>query len=144
MSIPASNCRTPQQVRDTDEVSTLSRIAIINRIPVIPGRRDQALSAFADFDLEVRVEGVGVPEQFLVGADAEDPGLVWVHEVYADADDYEDHFQAKARRRLRDRMDGLRAGRVDTFRIELIAPTGALSSMHSTVTDWNTVVYEVT
>lgn len=126
------------------EVSSVSRIAIINRIQVVPEHREQVLAAFADYDLEIKVEGVGVPEQFLVGADTEDPAVVWVHEVYPDADTYEDHFQTHARRRLRNRMDGLRDGRVETFRVQPVIPTALPSPEEPAPTDWNTVVYEVT
>ncbi|MFE7422205.1 putative quinol monooxygenase [Rhodococcus sp. NPDC057529] len=125
----------------------MTRIGVINRIPVVPGCRDRVLEVLTRYVDEAREEGVGVAEVLVVGADAEDPNVVWMHETYADTDVYEDHFHTLARRHMRDGMDGLRGGPVDTIRTEPTVSSssrGMFSNPSAARADWNSVVYEVT
>lgn len=125
----------------------MTRIGVINRIPVVPGCRDRVLEVLTRYVDETREEGIGVAEVLVVGADAEDPNVVWMYETYADTDDYEDHFHTLARRRMREGMDGLRGGPVETIRTETTVSSSSrsiCSKPTSERADWNSVVYEVT
>jgi quinol monooxygenase YgiN len=123
------------------------RVGVIARYPVAPGRRDEVLEAFRIYAEESLAEGSGVAEVFAVNADSEDPDIIWFYEVYADRDSYEAHFHTVARRRVHDRLDGLRGGEIVVTQVEPItlALRGSAFAGGSASRDgWNSVTEEVT
>ncbi len=123
------------------------RVGVIARYPVAPGRRDEVLEAFRIYAGESLAEGNGVAEVFAVNADSEDPDIIWFYEVYADRDAYEAHFHTMARRRMNDRLDGLRGGKIQLTRVEpitLALPDSPFSGGLASPDGWNSVTEEVT
>lgn len=123
------------------------RLGVIARYPVAQGRRDEVLDAFRIYVGESLAEGTGAAEVFAVNADSEDPDIIWFYEVYADLDTYEAHFHTVARRRMHDRLDGLRGGKIEVTRVEpitLALPDSAFSGGLASQAGWNTVTEEVT
>jgi len=123
------------------------RVGVIARYPVAPGRRDEVLEAFRIYVGESLAEGKGVAEVFAVNADSEDPDLIWFYEVYADRDTYEAHFHTMARRRMHDRLDGLRGGKMEVTQVEpitLALPNSSFSGGPASREGWNSVTEEVT
>ena len=128
-------------------MSTDHRVGVIARYPVAPGRRDDVLEAFRTYVGESQAEGIGVADVFAVNADSEDPDIIWFYEVYADLDTYEAHFHTLARRRMHDRLDGLRGGKIEVIRVEPITlslPDAAFAGGSASRAHWVSVTEEVT
>jgi quinol monooxygenase YgiN len=99
----------------------MPRVAVIVRVPVAAGRRDDVLAAYARYVEENTKDGNSPEDVFAVNADLEHPDAVWLYEVYTDEDAYEAHFHTQARRRLHERLDGLHGGPMELVRLELVS-----------------------
>lgn len=87
----------------------MSTVAVIAKVPVQPGKRDEVLAAMtALVDLARGEDGTTT---YVVHQDQRDADVIWVYEQYTDSDALDAHMNAEAMKEFIGAAGGLMAGR---------------------------------
>ncbi|MDQ3738495.1 MAG: antibiotic biosynthesis monooxygenase [Actinomycetota bacterium] len=100
----------------------MSQVGVIARIPVQPGKRHEVVAAM---DILIDSANGEVGTQFYVlHEDQKDPDVLWVYELYADADALDTHMNADAMKSFIGAAGGLMAGRAELTMLTPISGKG--------------------
>lgn len=93
----------------------MSKIAVIAKLPVQPGKRDEFIEAFRTM-FPVVADEPGT-EAYVVHADQGDEDLVWVYELYADAASLDAHSSSDGMKAAIAAFGGLLGGAPELIRL---------------------------
>ncbi len=100
----------------------MSTVALIAKLPVQPGKRDEFITAFSSmFPVVEDEEGTLV---YAVHADDSDPDLVWVYELYTDAAALDVHSKSDGMASAIAAFGGLLAGAPELHRLTPVRAKG--------------------
>lgn len=100
----------------------MSRVALIAKLPVQPGKRDEFIAAFSTmFPVVDGEEGTLV---YALHTDDADPDLLWVYELYADAEALDTHGKSDGMASAIAAFGGLLAGAPELHRLSPVQAKG--------------------
>jgi quinol monooxygenase YgiN len=100
----------------------MGKFAVIARIPLQEGAKDDFVTAFGRAIANAEAEDGTL--QYVLHADAEDPDLMWVYELYADRAALDAHLRSEAMRSLLPTLGPYIAGRADIRVVEPLTGKG--------------------
>lgn len=100
----------------------MSQIGVLARIPVRPGKRDEVVAA-----MDILIDSANSEDGtqiYVLHEDQQDPDVLWVYELYADAAAFDTHMNADAMKSFIAAAGGLMAGRAELTKLTPVAGKG--------------------
>ena len=97
----------------------MTTTAVIAKVPAQPGKRAEVLEAMSMLIELARSEDGTLT--YVVHEDQDDPDVVWVYELYRDAEARDAHMNADAMKRFIGTVGGLLAGRAELTMLTPVA-----------------------